>query len=311
MQRIILDTDPGIDDALALFLALATPQIQLEAVTTVSGNVPVDHTTRNALTLLTLAGRTDIPVARGCSVPLVRPLVDAAHVHGDNGLGNVAFPAPTAQPVNIHAVDLIIERVMHAPGEITLVAIGPLTNLALAVRKEPALASYVREVVIMGGALQVPGNVTPTSEFNVYADPESAHIVLQAGWPLRLVSLDVTTKATLSSADIATLAQRNTPVTSAIKQMMAFYFETFAPRSGHSDSFHMHDPLALASVFQPDLISWEATYVDVELQGKLTFGQTVSYLGRHDSPPPNVLASVAVDAARFRQMYLEQISTAF
>ncbi len=311
MQRIILDTDPGIDDALALFLALATPQLQLEAVTTVSGNVQVAHTTRNALTLLTLAGRTDVPVARGCSVPLVRRPLDAAHVHGDNGLGNVTFPAPTVQPVNIHAVDLIIERVMRAPGEITLVAIGPLTNLALAVRKEPALASYVREVVIMGGALQVPGNVTPNAEFNIYADAQAAHIVLQAGWPLRLVSLDVTMQATLSSADIEMLAQRVTPVTSAIKQMMAFYFEVFASHSGHSDSFHMHDPLALASVFQPDLLSWESTYVDVELQGSLTLGQTVSYLGRHDSPPPNALVAVAVDAVRFRQLYLDQISSAF
>src|SRR5260370_27220599 len=152
MQRIILDTDPGIDDALALFLALASPEIQLEAITTVSGNVHVDLTTRNALALLELAGRMDIPVARGCEGPLLVKYVDAADVHGSNGLGGIVLPHPKTQPVFQHAVDLIIEKVMDAPSEITLVAIGPLTNIALALRREPRIAQSVREVVIMGGA---------------------------------------------------------------------------------------------------------------------------------------------------------------
>lgn len=311
MLRIILDTDPGIDDALALFLALALPQIRLEAVTTVNGNVSVEHTTRNALTLLTLAGRTDIPVARGCSAPLLRVPMDASHVHGENGLGNVIFPTPSIQPTSSHAVDLIIEKIMNAPGEITLVPIGPLTNIALAVRKEPALTSYVREVVLMGGALHVPGNVTPSAEFNIWADPEAAHIVLHAGWPLRIVSLDVTTQATLSRADIEALARYDTPVINAIRQIMAFYFEVFAPASGHGDIFHMHDPLCLAAAFQPDLITWTPAYVDVELQGRLTLGQTVSYLGRHDAPPANALVPLAVDAERFRRFYLDAIAAAF
>src|SRR5262249_10248884 len=147
LPRIILDTDPGIDDALAFFLALASPEIQIEAITTVSGNVHVDHTTRNALALLTLAGRTDVPVARGCAHPLLIQPVHAAHVHGDNGVGNVALPTPTVQPVAQHAVDLIIERVLAAPGAITLVPIGPLTNIALALRREPDIVQKVREVV--------------------------------------------------------------------------------------------------------------------------------------------------------------------
>ena len=169
MPRIILDTDPGIDDALALFLALASPEIQLEAITTVSGNVSLEHTTRNALTLLELTQRTDIPVARGSALPLVTLPVEAAHVHGDNGLGGVILPEPQIHSVTQHAVELIIEKVMAAPGEITLVPIGPLTNLALALRREPRLASAVREVVIMGGALRVPGNVTPSAEFKICA----------------------------------------------------------------------------------------------------------------------------------------------
>src|SRR5215469_16178453 len=183
MPRIILDTDPGIDDALALFLALASPEVQLEAITTVSGNVDVHKTTRNALALLELAGRTDIPVARGCAEPLVRQVVSAAHVHGDNGLGGVVLPEPHTRPVSQHAIEVIIEKILAAPGEITLVPIGPLTNIALALRTEPRLAEQVREVVIMGGALLVPGNVTAAAEFNIYADPHAAHMVLHAGWP--------------------------------------------------------------------------------------------------------------------------------
>src|SRR6266702_4358332 len=171
MQHIILDTDPGIDDALALFLTLASPEIEIEAITTVSGN---------------------IPVARGSSQPLVRQPIYAAHVHGRNGLGEVELPEPQIAAVAQHAVDLIIKKVTAAPAEITLVPIGPLTNIALAVCREPRIAQQVREVVIMGGALRVPGNDTPAAEFNIYADPDAAHIVLHAGWPIRLVSLDVT-----------------------------------------------------------------------------------------------------------------------
>src|SRR5262245_4171250 len=160
MLRILLDTDPGIDDALALFLALASPEVQLEAVTTTHGNVPVDLTTRNALALLELAGHTKIPVARGSVNPLVREYVNAAHVHGGTGLGDVVLPEPKTRPVNQHASDLLIERIQAEPGELTLVAVGPLTNLALALRRAPSIAEEVREVLIMGGALRVPGNIT-------------------------------------------------------------------------------------------------------------------------------------------------------
>jgi inosine-uridine nucleoside N-ribohydrolase len=169
MRRIILDTDPGIDDALALFLALASPEVQLEAITTVGGNVNVNHTTRNALALLELAGRIDIPVARGSNQPIVRQAEYAAYVHGENGLGGFVLPEPQFRPVTEHAIDVIIEKVMGSPGEITLVPIGPLTNIALALRREPRIAGHVREVVIMGGALRVPGNTTPTAEFKMYA----------------------------------------------------------------------------------------------------------------------------------------------
>jgi inosine-uridine nucleoside N-ribohydrolase len=310
MRHIILDTDPGIDDALALFLALASPEVQLEAVTTVSGNVNVAFTTYNALTLLELAGRTDIPVARGCDRPLIRQPFNAAFVHGDNGLGGLQLPEPRIQPLAKHAIDIIIERVMAAPKEITLVAIGPLTNIALALRQEPRIVEHVQEVVIMGGALLVPGNDTPAAEFNIYVDPQAAHIVLHAGWPIRLVSLDVTTRTLMQREQIQTLARSESPVIRAIKQMLDYSFDVYGPAYGIS-GFQMHDPLCLAAAFQPDLITWDSVYVDVELHGTLTLGETVAYFKRRGVPPPNVLASLGVEADRFIQFFLARIQERF
>jgi inosine-uridine nucleoside N-ribohydrolase len=310
LQRIILDTDPGIDDALALFLALASPAVQLEAITTVSGNVGVELTTLNALSLLTLTGHTEIPVARGSDVPLVRERVDAASVHGRNGLGDVTLPIPQIQPVAQHAVDLIIEKVLQAPGALTLVAIGPLTNLALAVRREPRIAELVREVVIMGGALLVPGNVTPAAEFNIYADPHAASIILHAGWPLRLVSLDTTMRAELSREQITHMTQSQNPVLAFTKEMLAYYLDIFAAPRGQR-VFHMHDPLCLAAAFQPDLITWQPMYVDVELTGTLTLGETVGYYGDEMPSAPNAQVSVGVDSERFLHMFLERMSKTY
>jgi inosine-uridine nucleoside N-ribohydrolase len=319
MYRLILDTDPGLDDALALFLALASPEVQLEAVTTVSGNVHVDLTTHNALTLLELAGRTDIPVARGCDRPLLRQPVFADYVHGQNGLGGVELPRPNLQPLAQHAVDLIIERVMAAPREITLVPIGPLTNIALALRKEPRIADRVREVVIMGGALRVPGNVTPEAEFNIYADPHAAHIVFHAGWPIRLVSLDVTNKTLLQPEQVQALASNGSPVTRLIQQMVDNFLDTFGRPRGLT-AFQMHDPLCLSAAFQPEMITWEPAYVDVELAGSLTLGETVAYFAKRTEDldpslehlhPPNMLTSVGVDVERFISLYLDRILTTF
>ncbi len=310
MTRIILDTDPGIDDALALFLALASPEVQLEAVTTVNGNVSVDFTTLNALALLELAQRPDIPVARGSDRPLLRSPVYADYVHGSRGLGYLELPAPRHAPVTHHAVTMIIDTIMNAPGEITLVPIGPLTNIALAVRREPRIAGRVREVVIMGGALRVPGNTTPTAEFNIYADPHAAHVVFHAGWPLRLVSLDTTRQVELHRDQVDALAASGSPITAAIKQMLGFYFDVFAPAYGVG-VFHMHDPLCLAAAFLPDLLTWQPTYVDVELQGVLTLGQTVAYFRDPDARPPNMQVAVAVAADRFMQLFLERIQARF
>jgi inosine-uridine nucleoside N-ribohydrolase len=318
VPRIVVDTDPGIDDALALFFALAAPEVQLEAVTTVSGNVSVDLTTRNALAVLELAGRGAIPVARGADRPLIRPAVYAEHVHGRNGVGDVALPEPQREPVALHAVETLIQTIQGAPGEITLVALGPLTNLALAVRREPRIAEGVREVVIMGGALRVPGNVSPAAEFNIYADPHAAQIVFHAGWPIRLVSLDVTQQTVMSREQFAALAATGHPVTRSIQAMTEFYFDEFAAPRG-VDSFSMHDPLCLAAAIHPDLIEWRRAIVDVELTGALTAGATVAYFERAEDLDPaladgrkaNILASVGVDRERFVALYTDTLTSAY
>jgi inosine-uridine nucleoside N-ribohydrolase len=318
MYHIILDTDPGIDDALALFLALASPDIQLEAITTVSGNVHVDITTRNALALLELAGRPDIPVARGSDRPLVRQPVIADYVHGRNGLGEVTLPEPQRRPIARHAVDIIIEQIMAAPGAITLVPIGPLTNIALALRREPRIAQHVREVVIMGGALRVPGNVTPCAEFNIFADPHAAHIVLHAGWPIRLVSLDASNHADMQREQFAALAASGHPVTQAMKHMVDYHLDEFGKPRGIT-AFHMHDPLCLAAAIHPELLTWKPAYVDVELAGTLTLGETVAYFEQTEDidpslaqrHPSNVLASVGVNLEQFIAMYMERIQMTF
>lgn len=310
MTRIILDTDPGIDDALALLLALASPEVEIAAVTTVSGNVNADDTTRNALMLLELTGRADIPVARGSERPLLRSSEYADYVHGSRGLGYLELPPPQAKPVERHAVDVIIDTIMQSPGEISLVAIGPLTNVALAVRREPRLVERVREVVIMGGALRVPGNMTPSAEFNIVVDPHAAHVVFHAGWPVKLVSLDTTMQVEMYRDQVEALAESGSAVTAAIKRMVDFFFEVFAPAYGVR-AFHMHDPLCLAAAFQPDLLAWEPAYVDVELQSSLTLGETVAYINRPDAPAPNMQVALAVDASRFMQMFLGRIREKF
>ncbi|HEY7092752.1 MAG TPA: nucleoside hydrolase [Ktedonobacterales bacterium] len=318
MSRIVIDTDPGIDDALALFFALAAPDVQLEAVTTVSGNVSVDKTTRNALALLELAGRGDVPAARGADRPLLRPAVYADYVHGRNGVGDVELPQPQHSPSTLHAVEMIIQTILGALGEITLVALGPLTNLALAVRREPHIAEAVREVVIMGGALRVPGNVSPAAEFNIYADPHAAQIVFSAGWPIRLVSLDVTQQTVMAREQFATLAKMGHPVTRTIQAMTDYYYDQFAGPRG-IESLSMHDPLCVAAALHPDLIEWRRAYVEVELTGTLTAGATVAYFGRAEDVDPalakghkaNILASVGVDRERFVALYLDTLASAY
>ncbi len=192
IRRVILDTDPGIDDALAILLALASPEIRLEGVTVAHGNCSVEQGAVNARAVLELAGAAHIPVYQGCDRPLIQPSLLAPETHGNTGLGYASLPAPARPLAEGHAVDFLIETILASPGEITLVAVAPLTNVALALRREPRIAGLVREVIIMGGAIRHQGNTTPLAEFNIYVDPHAAHIVFHADMPITLVPLDVT-----------------------------------------------------------------------------------------------------------------------
>ncbi len=233
-RRIIIDTDPGVDDALAIFLALKSPEVKVEAITPVAGNVPLDLTLPNALRLLEIAGRSDIPVAAGASRPLKRRLVTAAYVHGNNGLAGVEFPEPKTKPVAESAQQLIRRIVRQSPGEVSIIAIGPLTNLALAFRDDPQLPSQIRSVTIMGGSLS-GGNITPAAEFNSYVDPEAAQVVYRSGARITMIGLDVTRKAALSEEQIRMLESAGNPAGRAAGRIMRATLEQAAVQGSMAD----------------------------------------------------------------------------
>jgi purine nucleosidase len=305
-RRIILDTDPGIDDALAILLALASPELRLEAVTVTSGNCSTAQGVVNALRVLELAGATHVPVAPGLARPLLQPLLTAPETHGDTGLGYAQLPPPRQQPAKQHAVDLLIERIMAASGEITIVAIAPLTNLALAIRREPALVQAIREVIIMGGALRHEGNTTPLAEFNVYVDPHAAHIVYHSGLPITLVPLDVTYQCTLTQADVDRLLAIDSPITRFVADATRFYMEFHDEYQGIQGCV-INDPLALALTFAPELVETSPLHVTVDLHSELSLGKTMADFYQMWSKPPNMQVALKVQSRRFIELFLERI----
>ena len=224
-KRILIDTDPGIDDSLAILLALASPEISLEGLSIVHGNCSVDQGVINALSILELCNSSRIPVAKGCSLPLVQPSLLAPETHGNTGLGYANLSQPKNNPINQHAVDFLIDRILSAPGEYTIVAIGPLTNLALAMRKEPAIIPAIKEIINMGAAIRHQGNTTPLAEFNVFVDPHAAHIVYHSGVAITLVPLDVTYQCILTPEDVKYLLSFETPISRFIADATRFYME--------------------------------------------------------------------------------------
>src|SRR5262245_47754835 len=255
-KRILFDTDPGIDDSLAILLALASPELKVEGISVVHGNCSLDNATANALAVLDLAQAGPIPVARGFDLPLVQPSLLAPETHGDGGLGYAQLPASKRQTISQHSVEFLIEKILSAPGEITLVCIGPLTNLAVAIRKEPRLARAVKDVVIMGGAIRHQGNTTPLAEFNVYVDPHATHIVYHSGMPITLVPLDVTYQCVLTAGDVARLEKIESPIPKFIADSTRFYME-FHDEYQQIDGCIINDPLALALTFAPQLCDYE------------------------------------------------------
>ncbi|QCJ68903.1 ribonucleoside hydrolase [Providencia heimbachae] len=274
--KIILDCDPGHDDAMAIFLALGNPNIDLLAVTTVVGNQTLDKVTHNARAIMEFVGAKNIPIAAGCDRPLVRQIYTAPEVHGVTGLDGTHLAKPT-QPIDKrHAVDLIIDTLKsHPPKTITLVPIGGLTNIALAVRKAPEIVELVKDVALMGGGYHT-GNRTAVAEFNILIDPEAAHIVFNEAWPITMIGVDLTHQARPNDRIMEEIASLNTPLSQFVVESLNFYTEGYRRRNGYSDHAPVHDLCAVAYVIDPSIMETLKAPINIELQGALTTGMTVT-----------------------------------
>jgi inosine-uridine nucleoside N-ribohydrolase len=319
-RKVIIDTDPGTDDALAILLALNSPELQVEAITAVPGNVVAKQSLENALKLVSLAGRCDIPVAGGAQHPLMQKTYTATYWHGKNGLADIELPEPKCKADARFGPDLIIELVHKYPHEITLIPIGPLTNIALAVSKDPSIVGLVKDIVIMGGSLN-GGNVNGAAEANIFGDPEAAQIVFNAGWMVTMVGSDVGEKTLMTRKHLAELEAGHGPENDVVTKIARFYIER-SEKNGW-DGAAMYDPLAVSVVIDPTLVKLKDMHVDVETRGEFARGETVA--NRMGSYEKNVLhgdhyeidgvvpvannARVAMssDAERFLGMFVERV----
>jgi purine nucleosidase len=290
--KVLLDCDPGLDDALALLLAHGDPNIDLVAVTTVGGNVSVEKTTRNALELREYLGFDEVPVSAGAGAPLKGETRNAEYVHGAGGLGDVTLPVAALAASDTHAVDLIIETLQAAPGEIHLVATGPLTNVALALAREPRIADWVASFTIMGGSY-TRGNSTPAAEFNIYADPDAAAAVFAAGWRVTMVGLDLTLQAIVDEGIVGRMHQLGRLGIELVAPLATFWTN---PLDDEWDGQALHDVCAVAYVARPDLFTTKPARVEIELDGTFTRGMTV--VDFH-SDRPNALVPTRLDVEGF------------
>jgi purine nucleosidase len=307
-HQIILDCDPGQDDAIAILLALASPdELEVLAITTVAGNVPLARTTRNARQVVELSGRTAVPVHAGCPRPILRPLETAEYVHGETGLNGAVLPEPTVPLAPGHAVDVIVERLMaQPPGTVTLCPIGPLTNVALAIVKEPAIVLRLKEIVLMGGAMEL-GNVTAAAEFNIYVDPHAARVVFESGASIVMMGLDVTHKALVTDERLARIAAIGTPVAKACAGLLDF-FNRYDKERYHIPGAPLHDPCVVAYLLRPELFQGQRRRVDVETEGTHTAGRTVVDWWRRSERPPNALVVNEVDSDGFFALLGERLA---
>jgi purine nucleosidase len=304
--KIILDCDPGHDDAVAMLLAHGSPEIDLIGVTTVFGNQTVEKTTRNALAVAAIAGITGVPFAKGAHRPLVREIETAGSIHGESGLEGPVLPDATFELDPRHAVDFIIDTVLAAePHTVTLVPTAALTNLALAVRKEPRIASLVKEVVLMGGGVH-EGNWSATAEFNILIDPEAAHIVFNESWPLTMVGLDATHKALATPSVVAEIDAIGTPVASFVGELMDFFTASYKDEQGF-DFPPVHDPCAVAYVIDPSVLTVRKAPLTVELTGTSTLGMTVADLRAPAPEGTTTQVALGLDADKFWALVIDAI----
>lgn len=308
-RKIIIDTDPGQDDAVAILLALASPEeIEVLGITCVAGNVPLELTSKNARIICELAGRPDVKVYAGCDRPLGRELVTAEHVHGETGLNGPVLPDPTMPLQDQHGVDYIVETLRAAaPKSITLCPLGPLTNIATALQRAPEIAEAVQEIVLMGGAYFEVGNITPTAEFNIYVDPEAADIVFKSGIPIVVMPLDVTHKALVTQPRNDAFRAIGNVAGTAVAQMTDF-FERFDKEKYGSSGAPLHDPCVTAYLIRPDLFAGRHINVEIETQSDLTMGMTVADWWRVTDRTANALFIHDIDADGFFTLLTDRLA---
>jgi purine nucleosidase len=306
-RPVIIDCDPGHDDALAILLALGSPELDVLAITAVAGNVPLALTERNARKVCELAGRADLPVHAGCDRPLGRELVTAEHVHGKAGLDGPALSEPRMALAETHAADAIIELLRaHPPGTVTLCPIGPLTNIATALRAAPDVAARIKEIVLMGGAIG-EGNITPAAEFNIYVDPHAAKVVFEAGAPLVMHGLDVTHQALVTPERLAAIRRLGTPVSRTVAELLEFYNIYDQTRRGRAGA-PLHDPCAIAYLLDPALFDGRRCHVAIETRGEHTLGRTVVDWSGRTRHAPNALVINQLDADSFFALLTERLA---
>lgn len=306
-KKIILDCDPGHDDAVAIVLAAGNPEIDLLAVTTVGGNQTLEKVTRNALAMATVANIKDVPFAAGCVRPLVRDVETAGETHGESGLDGVELPEPSIELDPRHGVDVIIDTVMaHEPGTVTLVPTGPLTNIAMAARKEPAIVERVKEVVLMGGGYHV-GNWSAVAEFNIKVDPEAAHVVFNLPWKVVMVGLDLTHQALATDEIAEKIKAVDSPLSEFVLGLFTFFRKAYKDTQGFEFP-PVHDPCAVAYVIDPTIVETVNVPIDVELAGNLTTGMTVADFRAQAPKGCNTWAATKLDFDRFWDLVIDAIA---
>ena len=303
---LIIDCDPGQDDAIALMLAMASPgELDLLGISAVAGNVPLVLTEANARAIRDVAGRSEVPVYAGCPRPMIKPLETAEYVHGKSGIDGANLPQPSRSVEESHAVDWLIDILRNAEAPITVATLGPLTNIAMAIIMAPEIIDNISELVLMGGALSL-GNITPAAEFNIYSDPHAAHVVFEAGLKLTMIGLDVTHQARATPERLEAIRAIGNPAANSVAGMLDFYGAQYIETFG--EGAPLHDPCVIAYILQPELFSGQDMRVDIEMDSPLTAGSTVCDLHDRSGRPANAHVVEKIDSARFFDLVQERLA---
>jgi len=303
---LIIDCDPGQDDAIALMLAMASPgELDLLGISAVAGNVPLVLTEANARAIRDVAGRSEVPVYAGCPRPMIKPLETAEYVHGKSGIDGANLPQPSRSVEESHAVDWLIDILRNAEAPITVATLGPLTNIAMAIIMAPEIIDNISELVLMGGALSL-GNITPAAEFNIYSDPHAAHVVFEAGLKLTMIGLDVTHQARATPERLEAIRAIGNPAANSVAGMLDFYGAQYIETFG--EGAPLHDPCVIAYILQPELFSGQDMRVDIEMDSPLTAGSTVCDLHDRSGRPANAHVLEKIDSVRFFDLVQERLA---